>query len=81
MFTIETFTTFMAWCTLINIGILMFSVLMLVTFKHSIAKIHGKMFNIEPGDLYPIYFKYLGYFKIAVIVFNLGPYLALRIMM
>jgi hypothetical protein len=39
------------------------------------------MFGLEDADLSRAYFQYLAQYKILVFVFNLMPYLALRIML
>ena len=45
-----------------------------------VTKIHGSMFGLEEVEISRQYFQYLAQFKIAVLVFNLVPYIALRIM-
>lgn len=57
----------------------MFSTVMLLLIKGFAIKMHSKMFDIEEKDLNRMYFDYLGRFKILVIVFNLTPYIALKI--
>jgi len=47
--------------------------------RGSIGSIHASMFKLEQEDLSKAYFRYLANYKILVIVFNLVPYLALRI--
>ena len=54
---------------------------MLAAMRPSISKIHGGMFGLEEADLSRAYFQYLAQYKIMVFVFNLMPYLALRIML
>lgn len=75
--TVEILTTFFGWCTLINIGILIFSTVMLLIFKKPIANIHAKMFGVNPELLPPIYMKYLAAYKILIITFNIVPYVTL----
>ena len=70
---------FLGWCALLNIGVLLFSSLILVIAGPACKRIHSKMFGLSEADLSRAYFQYLSQFKIAVIVFNLIPYLALRI--
>ena len=81
MFTLEEFTNFLGWCTLLNIIVLVFSALMLVLMKDCVAKIHANMFGLEQGKLPMLYFQYLGNYKIIIIAFNLVPYIALRMML
>jgi hypothetical protein len=77
--TLEQLTSFFAWCTLINLGFLIFAAAWLMLARDWVIKTHARMFGIPAVDLPKIYFKYLAYFKIAAIVFSLTPYLALRI--
>ena len=81
MASMETLAAFLGWCTLINMGMLMFASLMLVSMRGTISKIHGNMFGLEEADLSRAYFQYLAQYKILLFVFNLMPYLALRIML
>ena len=64
---IEQLTAFLGWCTLINIGLLLYSTLILALVKDFAINMHSKIFDL------------LGRLKLLVIVFNLVPYLALRI--
>ncbi|NOX98388.1 MAG: hypothetical protein GXP30_01435 [Verrucomicrobia bacterium] len=77
--TIETLTELLGWVTIINMGLLMVSTVMILLMKGVAIKMHSKMFAIEEKDLNRMYFQYLGNFKILVIVFNLTPYIALKI--
>ncbi len=77
--TIETLTAFLGWCTLINVGLLIFSTLMISLGAKKFSELHAQMFGLEAADLPLAYFKYLGHYKIAILVFNLVPYLALKI--
>jgi len=76
---LEQLTGFFGWCSVINIGVLLFSTIMLVLMKDWVINIHSKMFNLNPQVLAHIYFRYLGNLKLLVIVFNLVPYLALKL--
>ncbi|MFW5426632.1 MAG: DUF6868 family protein [Methylophagaceae bacterium] len=80
MITLEMLTTFFGWCSIINIAILLLTTLLLMGFKDLVSSIHSKMFGIEPQGIPLIYFNYLGNYKIAIFIFSLVPYLALKIM-
>ncbi len=80
MITIEIITEFLGWCSIINLGILMFTAVLLIVFNDAILKIHSKMFNLTKEYLQQIYFKYLAQYKIIIIIFNIIPYFALKIM-
>jgi len=79
--TIESLAAFLGWCTLLNMGMLMFAALLLVSMRGAISKIHGTMFDLAEADLSRAYFQYLAQYKILIFVFNLMPYLALRIIL
>ncbi|MGB0668688.1 MAG: DUF6868 family protein [Porticoccaceae bacterium] len=76
---IEQLTAFFGWCTVINIGLLLFSTLMVSLVRDFAINTHSKIFNLDPETLPAMYFDYLGRLKLLMIVFNLVPYLALRI--
>lgn len=80
MSTLETVTAFFGWTTVVNFGLLFISAIAVITMRATISKIHGKMFGLEAADLSRAYFQYLAQYKIAVIVFSLTPYIALRIL-
>lgn len=75
-----TLTTFLGWCSVLNLSLLLFSTLMIVALKGPLSRLHGHLLGIAPVDLLPIYLYYLGNYKMAIILFNLVPYLALKIM-
>ena len=78
--TVDILRGVLGWCSVINIGLLMFSSIMLIAFRGIVLRIHGKMFNLDEKYLSQAYFQYLGQYKIAIIVFNIVPYFALKIM-
>ena len=77
---IEAIREFLGWCTIINIGVLAFSAIMVIALRGTISKIHQKMFGLDEAAVHQAYFRYLANYKVAIIVFNLTPYIALRIM-
>lgn len=80
MISIEVLTTFFGWCSVINVGVLVFTTVVLMLMKDAISSIHAKLFGVNQENLPLIYFEYLGHYKIAILVFNLVPYLALKLM-
>jgi len=77
---INEITTFLGWCTVINIAIYAFSALFIIVFKNFTITLQSKLIDIDAEELPTLYFKYLANFKLAVIIFNLTPYIALRLM-
>lgn len=80
MITLATLTTFFGWCSVINIGILILTTLLLLRFQDFVSTIHSKMFDLDQQGIPLIYFNYLGNYKIAIFIFSIVPYLALKIM-
>ena len=80
MITIDSFTTFLGWCAVINIGVLLISTALIYFLQGPVIRIHSKMFGLSPADLPMAYFEYLGNYKIAIYILNIVPYIALKIM-
>jgi hypothetical protein len=75
----NTLTTFLGWCSIINISILFLSTVALGLVRKPVARMHSKIFGVSESDLPSAYMQYLGNYKIVIIVFNLVPYIALKI--
>jgi len=76
--TMDSFTALFGWMTVINVGLLLFSTIMLTVFKSVVIRTHQQLTGLEADKLKPAYFHYLAFYKILIIVFNLVPYLVLR---
>lgn len=76
---IELIREFLGWCSIINIGLISFSTISIFFFQDLVSRIHSKMFNLEKADLSRLYFRFLAEYKILIIMFNIVPYLALKI--
>ena len=76
---INTLTTFLGWCSVINIALLTLSTLALMGLRKAIATIHARMFGVESSALPIVYMQYLAHYKILILVFNLVPYIALKL--
>lgn len=79
MFTLDTLTAFFGWTLVINVTFLLFSTIGVVSARGFISRIHGGMFGLESADLSRAYFQYLAQYKIAIIIFSLTPYIALKL--
>ena len=78
--TIETFREFLGWCTVINLGFFIFATVKILLVRDWASKIHAKMFRIDEVSVRQIYLQFLAIYKVAFVVLNLVPYIALRIM-
>jgi len=77
---IQTITTFLGWCTIINLGIYIFTSIMLIILKEPVKNIHSKLFAVSTDKLDEVYFNYLANYKLGILFLNIAPYLALKIM-
>ncbi len=79
MDSLDSLTGFFGWCTVINLGLLVTASLVVALARGPISSIHGKMYGLSEADLSRAYFQYLAQYKIAIFVFSLVPYIALKI--
>jgi len=79
MDSVQTIREVLGWCAVLNMGVLLLSFLVLVFAGAPIRRLHASLFGLSDGELSRAYFQYLARYKIAILVFNLAPYLALRI--
>jgi hypothetical protein len=75
----DSITAILGWCSLLNTAMLILASLMLIVARNPITRIHAGLFGLDESDLAPAYFQYLAQYKIATFVFNIAPYLALKI--
>ena len=80
MHSLDQIQTFLGWCSIINIGLLLFSALVVMIFREQISELHASIFHLNKEDVLRAYFQYLAQFKILIIVLNIVPYFALSIM-
>ena len=80
MNTIETVTEFFGWCSVINVGLLTLSSILVIAIRGTALRIHGKMLDLDAKSLSQAYLQYLSQYKVAMLVFSIVPYIALKIM-
>ena len=82
MNSIETLATFFGWCTVINFGIiLVFLLFMSVVNKDGFfIGLSVKIFGNTKEETLATMFQVFHQFRLVVVVFNLVPYIALKIM-
>ncbi len=77
---IVSLTALFGWMTVLNFALLIISTLMLTLFRTPIIRIHSRLSGLEETALKPVYLYFLGFYKVLIIVFNLVPYLALKLL-
>ncbi|QBY04942.1 hypothetical protein E2K93_11355 [Thalassotalea sp. HSM 43] len=77
---VQQLAEFFGWCTVINAIFLILAWLIMQVFAEPIKALHRRMFTLDDETLQCVYFKFFGYYKLAIYVFNLAPYIALKLM-
>ena len=67
--------------TVINFLILLISTVGVVALTQEMKVIHSRMFHVPSDELSQIYLEYLGWYKLLWMIFNLVPYISLRVML
>lgn len=79
MNSLETLTAFLGWCTILNVGMLALQGIVVMGMRDTLTRLHAKMFGVNEGDLPRLYFQYVAQYQMAMLVLNLAPYIALKI--
>ena len=79
MVSIQTLTEFLGWSLAINVVLFMFAAFAVMLMRETIMKIHTAIFGLQKEDLLRQYFQYLAQYKTLIIVLNLTPYIALKV--
>ena len=74
--TLEQIQEFFKWCTIINFGLMIFSVLMIFVLRDMAYKIHGKLFKLSEENINKAMYYFLGFWKILIFVFCAIPWIA-----
>ena len=76
---IQMLTKFFMWCTILNFGFLMFSFLFLAFACDFVYKIHSKWFPMPRETFNVVIYSFLGMYKIVWLMFNVVPWVTLKI--
>ena len=71
--------SFFGWCTVLNFSLLVFTGLICAAAGDLIYPIHKAMFSISRDEFNVSIYRWIGSFKIAIIVLCLVPWIALEI--
>jgi hypothetical protein len=76
---LETIRDLLAWCSVINIGILLLWFLFFTLAHDWIYRIHNKVYKLPVEQFNAIHYGGMLLYKICFLIFNMVPYFALRI--
>jgi hypothetical protein len=80
MNSIDTWAEFFGWCTVINLGIYLLTVVGLTLFRSMVLRMNARMFSISEEDVARVSFQYVAAYKLAITLLCFVPYVALKIM-
>jgi hypothetical protein len=76
---IATTCSFLLWCAVINYGILIVWFLVFTLAHDSLHQLHARMFHLSKERFDSINYAAMAFYKIGVLLLNLIPYIALRL--
>ncbi|MFT4561838.1 MAG: hypothetical protein ACI9BW_001580 [Gammaproteobacteria bacterium] len=76
---IETLGAILAWSAVLNMGILLWWAVLLIVAHDWLFRFHGRWFKLSLEKFDCIQYAGLGFYKLAILMFNIVPYLAIRI--
>ncbi len=76
---IELLTQFLGWCAVLNIALLLWWVFFMIFAHDWVYKIHTSWFYLNTERFDAIHYAGIAFYKLSIILFNVAPYLALRI--
>lgn len=77
---VETLRSMLAWCTLLNYAILLVWFFVLMFARGWVFRLHTQWFKLSEEKFDTLHYQAMSVYKIFILVFNLTPYLALRIL-
>ena len=77
--TVELLRSTLAWCTVINFGLLLWWYLFFILAHDWMYRVHSKWFKLSVETFDAMHYGGMALFKLGILLFNLAPYFALRI--
>ena len=77
--TLEMWQSFLGWSLVINILILTYWSLMILYARDFVYRLHTRWIPVSNEAFDNIHYGGMGLYKLLIFIFNLAPYLALRI--
>ena len=76
---VDLFRGFLGWCAIINMGVFLWWFLFYMLGHDWLYTFHGRWFKLSPEQFDGIHYAGMAGYKIAIWLFVIIPYLALRI--
>lgn len=76
---LETLTAVFGWMTVLNLGIYTVTAVLILVARDRIVRVQSWIMGVPAADWPAYYVDYLSRYKLAIILLNLVPWLALTI--
>ncbi|HTF33200.1 MAG TPA: hypothetical protein VK714_05795 [Myxococcota bacterium] len=76
---IEDLRSVLGWCTLIDYAVLLFWFVVFILAHDWLHRLHGRWFSMSEEKFDAVHYTLMGVFKLGILLFNLVPYLSMRI--
>lgn len=77
---IETLGSFLGWSMVLNMSILTVWFLVFLFARKRLYALHGQWFKLTPEQFDTIHYAGMAFYKISIFLFNLVPFLALKML-
>ena len=76
----EMWTEFFGWYTVLNVGIYLISALAVLTMRNLVVRQGERWFGVPEDVALRTTYQWIGAYKLAIVLFALTPWLALKLM-
>ena len=76
---INMLTEFLGWCSVLNIALLFWWVFFITIAHDWVYRVHTRWFYLTMERFDAIHYAGIAFYKLSIIIFNVAPYLALKI--
>ncbi len=77
--TIEILSRILGWATIINLSIITLWFCVFTFYHDAVFRLHSKWFKLSEEKFDTIHYAGMAFYKLATYLFNLVPYLAIKI--
>ncbi|MDD5214163.1 MAG: hypothetical protein PHQ03_01330 [Methylococcales bacterium] len=77
--TIEILSSILGWATIINLSIITLWFCVFTFYHDTVFRLHSKWFKLSEEKFDTIHYAGMAFYKLATYLFNLVPYLAIKI--
>ena len=81
MHDLETLATFLGWCTVLNIVVVILMHIVIGILRDFIGEVAEGIFGVTQEQTNVTLLRVVAQYRIAIAMFNLVPYIALKIML